>query len=444
MNKNKCFNKQMQADSHERQPLDKKKDSNKGQNSLKKKLKKVLAGSQVNSSEKSVSFSGPNRSERPEQTSQMANVRVDGNKKVLSNSETKKVSATTDNCLINDNASNHAKQPISNKQKTNKSLHQGSKGKPLNLDSQDVKSMTATSSLGQEINRNKRKSNSADGVLKKIKMTSGFLETDINDEDQTKAVEIELKKTKHILLAGKKDSDLKIGKSVPSPKPAETKERIIVHGIEHEKVSDVSDSDNDDYIDAFFDESFDKSKSFNENKIYSFEEIKKHITNGFLLDESETDDETSNDNLKENGSVKKDSKKNEEADSPNTKMIPYNKQNRCESSEYDDSDAENYNLYYDSDSFDENASNNDADENDSIEYEESYDDEQEYIDEEEFNSSEEDDLEYDSGSDKEAEEFETDTDEENSSQNSSTYDENVYDESNDSDYASKLHFIFKF
>lgn len=449
MNKNKGFNKQIQTN---KQKADKnEKNSSKIESGLKKKLQKVLVNSQAKTSNATPSVLQRNKSENPKPSAQMAdaktvtdkksvaNTKIVNNKKMTNGPNTFQKSNESTKVHLTNGAINRVDpaQSTSNKQKKNRNQQQHFNKKPsLN---KNVKNWTKTS--GSEKVGDKRKISHVEQPAKKVKVSGDFIETDINDEEQLKEVESMLTKTKEKLLAGKKMCDLK---SVPTPKPIATEERVIVHGISDEKgsdVSEVSDSDNDDYINKFFGKDFNKSESFNENKTYSFDEIENHMSNGFFHEDSETESSNTSESSvsdtdsEASSSIDKTKPKNKENSSPNTKVVPYTKSDSNASDQADSNyDEDNYDFddFFESDSHGEYVSSNS-------------DDDEEYYDVEE-DDDDEDDSEFDSSSDEDAEEFDTDTDyeydshqeESASSHSSSSCNHEDYNELSDSDYASEL------
>lgn len=158
---------------------------------------------------------------------------------------------------------------------------------------------------------------------KRLKVVGGFVETNANDEVETKLVYEKLKKKKE-----KKKSKLELKNDANAPK-------IKVHKVEESKVNGTgsnSDSEADSYIDKFFG---DGDENFDENHIYSLDEIQaKDHKNGFLSkasgDVTESDVTASSEDAKP--ITKKNKKKQQkpkkkssdlENSSPKNKLVKY-------------------------------------------------------------------------------------------------------------------------
>lgn len=141
----------------------------------------------------------------------------------------------------------------------------------------------------------KRQSNDVPNpVPKRMKTVNGFVEIDANDKEGIKLVEKKLKKEKSKI----EKSSEKIG-----AKPEEKGPPVIVHNVVETAINSEtnSDSEDDDYIEKFFDGS---DNEFDENRVYSIDEIESKKKKGFLSmasevgqssDETATSDESTSD-----------------------------------------------------------------------------------------------------------------------------------------------------
>lgn len=205
---------------------------------------------------------------------------------------------------------NKNKQTFSSKQK-NKNNSQASSGKTINLPGKPNGLQNAVDSSKKKKNKRKQKktlSNSTtptlekqqkpenskhkvgeattinkDGGKKRLKVVGGFVESNADDEGQTKLVNEKLKKTKKRKFAKKSKPE---GNVDHAQAEAEAAASIKVHNVVEGKMNgsgENSDSEADSYIDKFF---HNNDGDFDENRIYSLDEIDAQKQNGFLVQDS--------------------------------------------------------------------------------------------------------------------------------------------------------------
>lgn len=237
---------------------------------------------------------------------------------------------------------NKSNQPISSKEKNPSSKVNGSKeAEPLQNNVKQKKKKQKKkkkSTLTQEpiaaklsddqsiSDKSKRKAVDAkannDPGKKRFKTVAGFVESNANDEEETKLVREKLKKKKE-----KKKSKQQPESDLNAPK-------IKVHNIVESMANGSggnSDSEADSYIDQFFG---DDGDHFDENRIYSLDEIEADRENGFLSKASgeatkskrtASSEHTTQVDKKNKKKQKKQSKNAAElkTDSPKNKLVSY-------------------------------------------------------------------------------------------------------------------------
>lgn len=171
---------------------------------------------------------------------------------------------------------------------------------------------------------------------KRFKTVGGFVETNADDDEETKLVTEKLKKKQM-----KQEKKLK-SKLIPSSTNEEDAPKIKVHNVATSKNNDTdsnSNSEDDSYIDQFFNDGDD----CDENHIYSLDEIETKQENGFLSmasgDESilVSDDSMDSPPEKKTKKTKKHQSKessDSEHSSPKNKLVSY-KKNSADQGEYD-------------------------------------------------------------------------------------------------------------
>ncbi|XP_031618492.1 polynucleotide 5'-hydroxyl-kinase NOL9 [Contarinia nasturtii] len=156
---------------------------------------------------------------------------------------------------------------------------------------------------------------------KRLKTVGGFVETNANDEEETKIVSEKLKKKQKKLTS-------KLNKEEDAPK-------IKVHNVDASKNKNSdSDSEADSYIDKFFG---DGNNDFDENHIYSLDEIEAKNENNFLSKGSGDESTLAPDDSSPVGKKNKKKQKHlskESMSSENNKLVSY-KKNHADESEYD-------------------------------------------------------------------------------------------------------------
>lgn len=196
-------------------------------------------------------------------------------------------------------------------------------------------------------NENKRKNeNKANktGGLKRFKTVNGFVETNADDEEETKLVQETLKKAKK-----KKTSAKRVQNDVCNGEGSETGPAIKVHNVDVNQINGSgtnSDSEADSYIDKFFGDGDD---NFDENRIYSLDEIEANNRNGFLSkasgdltqsDESSSPEDSSNsdlsDDVSELSSISISNSETSNDNSPNNEIVGYKKGAKGSDNDSDD------------------------------------------------------------------------------------------------------------
>lgn len=189
------------------------------------------------------------------------------------------------------NQKNKNNQPISSKENKSSNKLNGSKEEePLQNNVKQKKKkqkkkkkqnliqnpIPSKSSDDQKISdKTKRKADAKadnDTGKKRFKTVAGFVETNANDEEETKLVKEKLKKKKE-----KKKLNQQPQSDLNAPK-------IKVHDIVESMANGSdgnSDSETDSYIDRFFGGG-DDGNNFDENRIYSLDDIESDRENGFL------------------------------------------------------------------------------------------------------------------------------------------------------------------
>lgn len=166
--------------------------------------------------------------------------------------------------------------------------------------------------------------------IKRRKHSNGFVESNINDIAETKRIDREIKKQKN-----------KLKKSQLGESSNQTELPVMIHNVaEHVIYSETnSDSENDSYIDRFFD---DNDKEYNENRIYSPEEIENKKFNVLSKDSedvSKTNRTISSDDSKNNRKVSNCTEKRKQK----SFKLPIQKQER--KNDHDD-DKYNFTKYF--------------------------------------------------------------------------------------------------
>lgn len=194
---------------------------------------------------------------------------------------------------------------------------------------------------------NKRKNEiktNKNGGPKRFKTVNGFVETNAHDEEETKLVQETLKKAKKKRSQAKKDQN-----GVCKGENTETGPAIKVHSVDVNQINGSgsnSDSEADSYINKFFG---DDDDNFDENRIYSLDEIEANKRNGFLSkdsgdvtksDESSSSEDSSNNNSADDLSdlssilISNSDKSNE--NSPNNKLVGYKRGAKTTDNDSDD------------------------------------------------------------------------------------------------------------
>lgn len=180
-------------------------------------------------------------------------------------------------------------------------------GKQNNLPSTSTSTKTSVTSNTKQINKNKKKTikksvskkklediDKCVQIVKKSRSTK-FIESNVDDIEQNKVINAKLQEKKE-----KINKALGIDSSLPVEIPADGSSdnnkdgpSIIVHNVANNLLATESDSDSegDSYIDQFFNGNND-SDEFDENRVYSADEIENKKVNGFLCEGSETDGES--------------------------------------------------------------------------------------------------------------------------------------------------------
>lgn len=201
---------------------------------------------------------------------------------------------------------------------------------------------------------------------KRLKTIGGFVETNADNEEETKLVKEQLKEAKKKKLQKKKSQDSADVEAGPPVK---------VHTVGENQINGSgsnSDSEADSYIDRFFG---DGKGDFDENHIYSLDEIEAENRNGFLAkasgnvtksDESSFSDDGTNDNSQsdidsECSAISIASSNGSNQSSPKDKLVGYKKAGGKIDYDFDDfswsdvidgeqSLSDNSDMYYGTDS----------------------------------------------------------------------------------------------
>lgn len=305
--------------------------------------------------------------------------------------------------------------------KKNKNKKKKQKKKPMQVEqshSENLKTVNNTKRNIDEVH----KTNKTCGK-KRFKTVNGFVETNANDEEETKLVRDKLK--------NESKKTVKIEQTQDDNGPA-----VKIHNVDLNQVNEFgsnSDSEADSYIDKFFNDNDD----FDENHINSLEEIKASNENGFLLKSSEesipSDDSSSSecnsqlDNLSEISISNSD---NSIQNSPMNKLINYKNDAKKKDFDFNDCSWTNGNqeisnnindMYYGTDSSVSLGSEIDSDELD-----ESYECESTDVESDIMNEYE-DDISYDEYEENSSD-YESDSETENDSYSKSASSQDTYDD----------------
>lgn len=232
--------------------------------------------------------------------------------------------------------------------------------------------------------------NKASSATKRMKTVNGFVEIDTNDQEGIQLVEKWMKKKKSNLEQIKKKQE-DVG-------PA-----VIVHKISENVLNSEtnSDSEDDSYIEKFFNKS---DEEFDENRVYSQDEIESKKVNGFLSKDSEDGASSDDDASSNHGEIVNGQKQNElskyehqsdddsvdsamkfnyygsESDNSNNHALFYNDDSdiSCGSEVQSDENEMNYGSSFESGSDEEGAFSQDYSDDDYNDMEEDSDDDYSY------------------------------------------------------------------
>lgn len=188
---------------------------------------------------------------------------------------------------------------------------------------------------------------------KRLKTAAGFVESNANDVKQSKLIEKKLKKTEKNQPKFAKNSEKK------KSKHEENAPSIKVHNIDESSSNGSehhSDSEADSYIDKFF---HDGDEDFDENRIYSMDELKTKNENGFLFKASGGVNKSDESSPSE---IPLSNKKSEQANgqpkskkatiiSPKNKLLNYNKNEQENESDSNSNSDYDFNSDFDSDDY---------------------------------------------------------------------------------------------
>lgn len=302
-------------------------------------------------------------------------------------------------------------------------------------------------SMKKDIQKRKHTELSAEETnpIKRRKHSNGFVESNMNDVAETKRIEREIKKQKNKLKKSKK--------SQPCESSNQTELPVMIHNVaEHVVYSETnSDSENDSYIDRFF---HDNDKEFNENRIYSPEEIENEKCNDFLSKDSENVSKTNrtifSDNSKSNKNVSNCTEKRKQK----SFKLPIQQQ---ESENEHDDDKYNFTKYFGIDDMSHTSESDTSYGSDVTESDASYgsdviESDDQYSESSSFDSSVSEEYsnsdEYDHSSESDEENFENEYNEHGSETSESTCSDlfshqysDEYDSNNDSEYTGKKTFF---
>lgn len=170
--------------------------------------------------------------------------------------------------VVNETTKYNGTKPVTTATKTKKEpLHDKPKGKKKKKNKLNEK-INPTKSLKRQSDKIK-----ATSANKRMKVVNGFVEIDANDQEDISVVGKKLQKKKSKLKQMQKKRE-----NLDSP--------VIVHKVPEKALNSEtnSDSEDDSYIDRFFNES---DEEFDENRVYSQDEIESKKVNGFLYKGSE-------------------------------------------------------------------------------------------------------------------------------------------------------------
>lgn len=179
---------------------------------------------------------------------------------------------------------------------------------------------------------------------KKMKTVGGFIETNADDKELNTVVHDNLTKKKKKKAKNSQNQQENGGTIAKGPAV-----KVISHEIDNDTANGTnSDSEADSYIDKFFG----GNDAFDENRIYSLDEIEAQTENGFLSKISGGSSGSNESSPSEKMTHTKGKKRNSKAKgSPNNKVAVYKQNDEETSDDETDEDSSNYlNMMYGSDS----------------------------------------------------------------------------------------------